>query len=288
MTKHLILPFKLLEPEDGIYLVVSQTGYAQLNPGPLGAAVQQLDEMGCGTLIDASKLQDVFRDFPHSSRVSAHKYLLEISILREVNDDFGRFASIRLIHESNLPIASLGTDLEYMTGIPCITTGNADSVKENELAVLYTPTHDVSLILTAQRAVNRLQNSPLLVAYLRGRALVLDGLFIPAAKTPCHFCQSSALMASNREAVEQPPGWLSSVHAMTVKQSIVGMQYRIVTSDHWFCAAILRNRIREIVGPNPEPINCRMVLDRWELSLEGFQARREMTDALIECEFCQA
>lgn len=287
MAKHLILPFRIAEPEEGVHLVVSQSGYLQVSSQSLRAVMLQLASKGWGKTLTERELHDLLSDFPHSSHSVTISSLREASILREVDDDFGRYSLIRMVGESCPPIAELGADLHYMTGIPCVSISDPDSVQENELVVLYTPSHQASLILAAQRAVANFQNSSLLVAYLRGRTLVLDGLFVPQAKTPCHFCQTGGAATGRSLIGGHPLTWATVVHAMTAKEPVAGMQYPVMTSDHWFCAAVLRNRIREIVGPNLDPLISRHVLDRWEVSLEGFQVRREIADVLIDCEFCQ-
>jgi hypothetical protein len=248
--------------------------------------MQRLADIGWGKTLTERELHDLMGGFPPDSHSVTISHLREAAVLREVDDDFGRFASIRMIGEACPVIDELGSDLHYLTGIPCVSASDPASVEENEFVVLYTPSHQTSLILAAQREVSHFQNSPLLVAYLRGRSLVLDGLFIPLAKTPCHFCQMGPSSATFSATTGHASSWANAVHAMTIKEPVAGMQYPVMTSDHWFCAAVLRNRIREIVGPNLEPFNSRHVLDRWEVSLEGFQVRRQMTDALIDCEFC--
>lgn len=286
MAKFLVLPFKLVEPESGIKILISQRGHTRLPTSDSTLAIEKINKLGWGAVIDSAFLKDASAIIERCDETSFSKTLQEFAILREVEDDFFRFASIRLIHDRSVRLDHLPSDLAYLTGIPCSASLEAEGLKNNELVVLYTPSHDASLILRTQRAVEKLHNSPLLVCYLNHRTLILDGLYIPSANTPCHFCQLNAMRGISHMMSSQPNSWTKVVSEIAEKSPLVGLQYEIIESDHSFCSAIIRNRVRELVGPNVEPIHSRAILDRWEMSLDGFQIRREVTDALIECEFC--
>ncbi|WP_159912707.1 McbB family protein [Pantoea sp. 18069] len=286
-VKYLILPFQCMELDTGKFFLASGQGIVRLDSSDIYQAALAMHGMGWGSTITLQQLERLLVDLPQAQLPAALKYLADIGVLRQVHQDFGRFNRIWLIHDRLQEIETLAEDIEFLTGLKCDSTRDPNSIAGNELVVLYTPKYDARLIQRVQQQVMGQDNSAMLTCYLVARNFLIDGTYIPAARTPCHFCQTAASTVQRTHGSGFSQSLTAAFKAITQKPVITGLDYPILPTDYHLCEALIRNRVREIVGPHSRPVMTRSMLEMCQFSLDGYQLQRDTPYSSRECEFCQ-
>jgi McbB family protein len=288
VPKKLILPFQCVQPEPDVFLLITTVGVARLAAQAVYDVAERMHHLGWGHTLGSDACGEILANIPGEQQAPLLRYFEEIGALRTVHNDYDRYHAVKIISSSRLASQSLRDDLNYFTGIDC-TIISADSLEihENDFILVYTPEHDTELIEKVQHTAQRCENVAVLTAYLMARALIIDSLYIPAARTPCHFCELSSVARKHPARHGAPLNWVNAVTSLTSKPIHAGLQYEITDGDHQYAAALLRNRAREILGPHTGSISSSNILETCRFSLDGFEVQREVPPVAIDCEYCQ-
>lgn len=281
------MPFQCIEPEEGVYLITSRCGLVKLHSEAVFCAAGAVHALGLGYAAHPCELEGAFAAVARPRRRGMLAYFQEIGLLREVHDAYGRFAAVRLAHDDSVSLRGLDEDIAYFTGLPCSVIPTPNDIRENELIAIYTPAYDERLIAAVQSGARGHANVAVLTAYLAARTLVIDGVYHPTACTPCHFCQVQQFGLERSLGSRYAPSWIHALRSVSRKAPVASLDYGVTASDHHYCQAVLRNRIREIAGPHGRPLVARNLLETCHFAVDGYEVQRDVAAVDPECAFCQ-
>lgn len=217
-----------MELDTGKFFLASGQGIVRLDSSDIYQAALAMRGMGWGSTITLQEFERLLVDLPQAQLPAALKYLADIGVLRQAHQDFGRFNRIRLIHDRLQEIESLTEDIEFLTGLQCNSTRDPNSIAGNKSVVLYTPKYEAKLIQRVQQQVMDQNNSAMLTCYLVARNFLIDGTYIPAARTPCHLCRAAASTAQRTHGSGFSQSLKAAFKAITKKPVITGLDYPIL------------------------------------------------------------
>lgn len=291
MSRHfLILPCQYLEPESGVFVLGTRAGLVRLHDPVAAACVGRLLDLGWGETLSNERLTALVNEARVRDSQAFIDFLVETGVLRPVAAPWRRFQTLRVIH---WPAATVGDpellqeDLAFFTGIPAIAAGVPTAVSHDEFVVLHLRTYDPDVIDFLQRQVRAARTAAMITAYYAGRTQVIDAPFVPAAATPCHFCQTQVSRIPRTATSRLAPTWMQAIGAMGMNPSAIsGLEYPLRPSDYLLGQVLLRNRISELLSPQWEPLHAGVFFQAIQTNLDDLVTQRDTPPIQLDCDRC--
>jgi McbB family protein len=112
----------------------------------------------------------------------------ELLVLQAVPSATWQFERVRLLAPDRAPNREMRADLEAALQLPVELAGADDPVAERQISVLVLERYDAAAIRALYRAARDRRNAVLVTAYVLDRFFMIDGVYVPGAFLPCHFC----------------------------------------------------------------------------------------------------
>ncbi len=285
----MILPCQCLVPAPGVRLLGTRHGLVRLHDAAVAAAINELTRRGWGTVLASDDVRALLSACGVDDTLAATDFLREAGVLRIALDGARRFERIRLIQWPSAQPGALNAcaeELSFFTGLP-VTVECEEALAGDEFAILHLLHYDASVIRSIQDQARAATTAAVLTSYFVGRSLVIDAPFIPEAATPCHFCQYTAAASRPHGLGEPVPHWLQALADMQLPPgAFAGLEHPLRPSDHLLATLLLRNRVRELLGPHGHPMHPRTYLHAVQVRLDDLATVRDTPVIASDCDHC--
>lgn len=288
-TAFRILPFQVLTPTSGVTLLATPRGLVRIHDPRMTELLQYLAAKGLGHLLEEATWSQVLAARGITDTAGAIRFLKDAGVLRSASPGQRRFSAGRLaIHPENEPtgLEGLIADLEAFTGLP-FSRGLCATVAAHEFVVMYLRDHDPAAIRELQWKVRAAGSAAVLFSYFVGRSLIIDAPYIPDAGTPCHFCQTRAGRAGCTRPGATPPAWMDVLSDLQLPPgALSGLEHPLRPTDWQLGGLLLRNRVKELLGPHEVPVHSRTFLDAIQVDIDNLITVRDVPAIHPDCEQC--
>ena len=268
----------------------SRSGLVRMSTPVVSACVRQVIGRGWGCTWSEDQLTALMLDHQAGDPHALIRFMMDVGVLRGVAQPWPRYKALRIIDSPASTAGEVGLlheELPFFTGLPAVDRQASGPVQPDEFVVLHLRTYDGDLIDRLQRQVREAGTAAMVTSYYLGRTHLIDGLYAPAAVTPCHFCQQPEGRPAALHGHQRIPTWKQALDAVRLPPGAVsGLEYPLRSADYLLGQVLLRNRINELLAPQLRPLPASACLEAVQTSLDDLTAQRGVPYVNLECDRC--
>lgn len=280
-----IQPFQLSSEIEDHVIVYSFRGVAEVTDVGMAGALRALSQSPPGTILDNTALTQLF-DAVGIDAGRAREFLMqELCILRSVPDGYRRFQEIVIASRIPEVGSTLRPEVERRTGITCRWSHDPPALASRSLVAVYQERYDPGWIRDVYASMRDADGCACITAYVAGRTFVIDGLHIPEAATPCHFCAAErrrAIVGGGRH--ERTYNWAYLQQFFADQKATASAEVDFSLLDRMFCFSAMRNAILRVTGPMLAAPTCNDLLETQQIDLDRLSVDRSWAALWPACE----